>query len=195
MSPPQDIGDQALIGAAGAGGGAGCFESWSYQNSVNSQMASWCSTRDLYGIVLVAGSELIGKVITSVEVKVKKNGSGTTCTSDLTSRIVADGTEGSDIEDAIATSTNTIVAGTLADGDVITFTYSGSDDPLEEDNGILIHASNTSSCMDCWSNYYTLKLNNSSTADQYVFRTIEWGGGSFEVHSTSSNLFIKVCYT
>jgi len=175
------------------GGGAGCFESWSYQNSVNSQMASWCSTRDMYGICLVAGSELIGKVITSVEYKVKKNGTGTTCSSDLTGRIVADTTHGSTVETAIATSTNTIDATTLSDDDVITFSFSGVS-ALVEGNGICCHATNTSSCMDCWTNYFTLKMRDPQTADQYVFRTIEWGGGSWEWRDTDNNLFIKVCY-
>lgn len=174
------------------GGGAGCFESWSYQNSVNSQLASWCSTRDTYGIVLVAGSELIGKVITSVEYKFKKSGSGTTCTSEFTGRIVADATHGATSKDAIATSTNTIDASTVSDGDVLTFTYS-SPSPLAEGNGICVNATNTNTCMDCWTNYFTLKTYKPTSEDSDVFLTIEWGGSAWETHTTH-NMFIKVCY-
>ena len=174
-----------------AGGGAGCFESYSYQNGVNSQLASWCSTRDTYGIVLVAGSELIGKSVTSVEYKFKKNGSGTTCTSEFTSRIVADATHGSNSKDAIATSTNTIDASTVSDDQILTFTYS-SPSPLVEGNGICVNATNTNTCMDCWTNYFTLKT-RSGVYDSDVFLTIEWGGSAWETF-TSHNMFIKVCY-
>jgi|6_EtaG_2_1085325.scaffolds.fasta_scaffold20398_3 hypothetical protein len=172
--------------------GETCFESYSYANSSdNSEFASMCSTRDMFGIRVVTGSSLIGMAPASVDFKIHVNGTGGSCGT-LTARIVADASDGSTTDTAIATSTNSYAVTSVSDNDILSFTFSGTS-ALAEDNGIYLHATDTNTCMDCWTNYITVTRQTSQTADAAVFMASEWGGSNFEDKNTSDNSTIKIC--
>jgi len=173
--------------------GETCFESYSYENdSDNSEFASMCSTRDMFGIRVVAGSSLIGGKVTSIAFKIHVNGTGGSCGT-FTSRIVADASNGATDETAIATSTNSIAVTSVSDNDILTFNFSGTS-ALVEDNGIYLHATDTSTCMDCANNFVTITKQAPQTADSGVFRASEWGGSNFEDRNENENSTVKVCY-
>jgi len=94
MSPPQDIGDQALIGAAGAGESLErCYTDDGSEEGIAFNHGS-IFNRFGNGQRILAGSDYIGETLTTASFYLRK-GNGMTPTGTLTCRVVPDCTDSS----------------------------------------------------------------------------------------------------